>query len=328
MGMVAVLSMALTACGAGAVASESAATAGQASEHVRRVGASGSLIVADGDLVTAGGRVVALPGRVARLCLPVPVPMVYRGDLPPSDCAVGVDVIGVDLARLERRREHEGGVEGWAELTGRLRDGVLDVTEQRPRLRGDLTSDRPPCRAPEGGWPVTMEGDNIEVEAVEAYRAKHSGRVQELLMLRPGPRQVVLIVLTPPSRSGLTPSADPSGASTDAEMVARVDRALRPIYGDRLCVVPARWTEHDLNATLTDLQRRTADRRLPTHAEGPEVERLPLTSLVQHIDLRYGRDGQPYLRLDVTHADDRLAALADRYPAGLVQLDPWLRPAS
>jgi hypothetical protein len=108
----------------------------------------------------------------------------------------------------------------------------------------------------------------------------HPGVVDEWLQLNPSRRQHVLLVLT---------TGDP----------APVERALRPAYGDSLCVERVRWTRAEVDAAVREL--------------GQGAERF------------HDRSGQPVVELRLPHLGAAEAERIARLPAGLVVVAPWLR---
>jgi hypothetical protein len=260
------------------------------------------LVVRDGDRVTASGQVVAVAGRKPRLCAPRSDDLIGgTGPRTVEWCAAGVDLIGVDLSKLAGRYAYHGSVEGNARVTGTLHAGTLTVTAQEPPS-SDQTSpqfENPPCPAPAGGWPIGGPG-NLDSTPAEDYAHEHPGTVFEFALLRPGRRQVVAYVLT-------------TGAP------APVDAALRPHYGSRLCVFRSRYTRAEVNAARRPfdqwMQRSTAG--APAVVTAPAIvavgEGLSVTS-------------QAAVDVQLDWVTPELAAIAGRQPAGLVQLQPWLRP--
>lgn len=272
-----------------------------------------SQVVRDGDRVTASGRVVQVPGSEPRFCAPESIAGVGYApgqEPPPQRCALGVDLVGVDLATLAERREKQGAVEGRATLTGTYDDGVLTVEQQSPppppqTVGPPFEAQDPPCPDPEGGWPrdasilrgpgYEPEGDaNMEAErpALDAHRAAHPEQYVDIALLRPFPDSVLLGVITP-----------------DEAARAAVEEALRPAYGERLCVVVSRFTTEQLAAAARDV--------------GVDVERGIYAGTERHL----GDDLQLSVRYDVVMVTEELQAAVDRHPDGMVVLDPWLVPA-
>jgi hypothetical protein len=272
-------------------------------------------VVVDGSRVTGTGRVVAVPGRPVRFCAPV-----GRADIgypdgqepPPQYCEHGVDLTGVDLAALVDRREAAGAVEGLAQLTGTYEGGVLTVGEQAPPQPSESrhTPDVPPCEPPDGGWPRDPrllvpvgspdEGDvNLMAEqpALDRYRAEHPEDVVTVALLRPSPDSVLLGV-----------------AASDAAAARRAEQALRPAYGERLCVVVSRYSRAQVTAAQAMVD-----------VASPEGARLGVFGGAGE---GVGEDLQVEVGYDVVMTTEELAGRAGQHPDGLVVLRPWLTPAA
>jgi hypothetical protein len=275
-----------------------------------------SPVVTDGTRVATTGRVVQVPGRAVRFCAPVPTADVgwLPGHQPaPQHCDVGVDVEGVDLAALHDRRERDGAVEGWARLAGSYRDGTLTVEDQRPPEVQDAAApapspDVPPCDPPTGGWPRDPallrgpgsegEGDvNLQAQqsALERHRAGHPDLYVMVALLRPHPDAVLLGV------------AAASPQARDA-----VERALRPAYGEQLCVVVSDVTREQVEAARTEFDLDAGEwSRLGIYGGSGE-------------GLREGM--QVEVGYEVVRVTEELQRRADRHPPGLLVLRPWLVP--
>jgi hypothetical protein len=272
-------------------------------------------VVGDGSRVTGTGRVVAVPGRPVRFCAPV-----GRADIgypdgqepPPQYCETGVDVSGVDLTALVDRREAAGAVEGLAQLTGTYDDGALTVEEQAPPRWPESRDapDVPPCDPPDGGWPRDPrllapvgspdEGDvNLVAErpALDRYRAERPGDVVTVALLRPSPDSVLLGV-----------------AASDAAAARRAVQALRPAYGERLCVVVSRYSRAQVTAAQAMVD-----------VASPEAARLGVFAGAGE---GVGEDLQVEVGYDVVMTTEELAGRAGQHPDGLVVLRPWLTPAA
>jgi hypothetical protein len=247
------------------------------------------LVLRDGDAVRASGRVVAVDGAT---CFdpPLPVPAVLYApgrQPPPRPSGLGVPVIGVDLARLDGRREQQGAVEGSATLGGTWQSERLVVAEQGPPTGSAFEGPawrRPPCPEPAGGWPEGDVDENIEIPAV--LGAAH--QITSVALFRPSWRQVVLVVA--------------------AEQPQQVEAALRPRYGARLCVVPSRWTHRQVDDVAGRLSA--------------EVSRW----LIYIFGESTAEDGQPLLTVELTRVLPSMAAWARAIPAGLLSIRPWLTP--
>lgn len=113
------------------------------------------LILADGCRTEASGRVIAVDGE---MWFDPPLPKRAMRYLPghepaPQPSGLGVRVENVDVDGLERRREKDAAVEGWAHLAGVWRNERLVVGEQSgPRFgpRGRAIDAAGPV--PPGGW--------------------------------------------------------------------------------------------------------------------------------------------------------------------------------
>lgn len=273
-----------------------------------------SQVVRDGTRVTATGSVVSVPDRPVRLCAPVAqigIGYAPGQEPPPRYCELGVDVEGVDLSALADRREKAGAVEGVATLTGTYRDGTLVVEQQDPPAepaRAEQEPDVPPCEAPDGGWPRDAgllrgpghepEGDvNMMAEqpAMDAYRAEHPDDVVTIALLRPFPDSVLMGV-----------------SAVDAAAAERAEQALRPAYGERLCVVVSRFTRAQVTA---------AQAEIPIGDE--EGTRL---GVMGGAGEGVSDDLQVEVGYDVVMVTEELQRRADRHPPGLIALRPWLIP--
>lgn len=252
-------------------------------------------VVRDGDRVVGNGRLVQVPGLPARFCgVEVTADVGYEpGQEPaPRDCPSGVEVTGVDLATVPDRREKDGAVEGFAQVTGVWQAGVVAVEQQGPRQYPDRPTEQdPPCPAPAGGWPQGPADDNLSAE-LEAARP-----VLERIAL--GPNRMAL--LRPSSTQTLLGLAVPDDATKE-----QVERELRSAVGDRLCVVVARHTDADVEAVLEDDDLRA---RYGVRGSG----------------LALGEDLQAALSVEVLVVTEELVAAMARHPAGLVEAEPALR---
>ena len=270
-----------------------------------RAGTAGDerLPVVEGARVRGSGQVVAVPGRPVRLCAPVPTADVGYppGQEPaPQFCEFGVDVEGVDVTELAHRREKDGAVSGSAVLTGVWREGSVHVEVQEspppaPVIGADGFGPHqvqtPPCPAPEGGWPRTFQGDNIDEAqpGMAAFLAEHPGARDFLAFFRPGPDQVLLGV-----------AVHGEQARADAE------RLLRPLVGERLCITDARYTPEQVEAARADPALRPEPPPGPVYGSGTGIS----------------DDIQPVQSLDVVMITEDLLAAADRHPPGLVAFRP------
>jgi len=108
-------------------------------------------------------------------------------------------------------------------------------------------------------------------------------------MFRPGAGQAVLVV---------------AAAAPEA-----VEARLRPQLGQRLCVVPSRWTKAQLDDVTSQLHQRLGQWNLST---------LGRTSAV---------DGQALISAHLFRVLPEIAAWARPLPPGIVAFKPWLLPA-
>lgn len=107
-------------------------------------------------------------------------------------------------------------------------------------------------------------------------------------IFRPAPDRVVVVV-----------------AASD---VAAVEARWRPELGERLCVVESRWSRRDLDAAHEHL--------------GAVHRAWGLYGWGRSTDAR----GQAVVTVDLLRVTDEIAAWAEALPAGMVALDPCLRP--
>lgn len=253
-------------------------------------------VVHDGDSVRGQGTVVAPAGGPVRFCAPVAAgSAAHAGSawFVAVDCPVSIRATGVDLSQLTRTRRVGGTVVGSAALTGTYRDGTLHVTHQSAYVeQPGLFGDEPPCPAPENGWP-DAKGDP-DLSAVSRYRAAHPGSIEIAGLLRPSRKAVVVYVVT---------ATDPNP----------VGDALTGRYGERLCVVRGRYSPTQLaRARQAVTARIGAGPRLttPFGGGGPTLTKT----------------GEVKIDAGVPIIDDAFASVVDAQPAGLVQVDVWLRP--
>ena len=90
---------------------------------------------------------------------------------------------------------------------------------------------------------------------------------------------------------------------------ATVEARLRPQLGKRLCVVPSRWTRHDIDAVRDHLRRHQEDWNIYQSA------------------VEASEDGQAFVTAGLTQILPETAAWAATLPAGILTLRPWLVPA-
>ena len=249
------------------------------------------LILTEGCKASACGRVVTA-GDEVWFDPPLPVPLIgyAPGHEPaPRPSGLGIRVDGVDLGRLDQRREKEGAVEGWTCLTGIWRDERLTVMEQRQRvaIRPQNPARQwtvPPCDPPAGGWPAGGTDENIDVEA-----ELRGSEVVTVTMFRPSARQVIAVV-----------------ASDDPELTRH---RLAPALGERLCVIESAWPGQQLRHIRAYLDAHQQEWLFYTWGEGADER------------------GQLQFSIELVRVVPSFAEFAAELPDGLLLVDPWLSPA-
>jgi hypothetical protein len=247
------------------------------------------LVLHDGDRLSFTGEVIAIPHKPVQMCAPGP----FTGDDPKplEPCELGVIVQGLDTRKLSQRQVVAGGITGFASVEGVWRNNAVTVTAQHPERReqppSDLT-DAVPCAAPHGGWP---RSDRNDVDAIVAYGRAHPGSIVLPALLHPSAHHVVAYALT---------SGDPGP----------VERALRTAYGRSLCVQRSDYSTVQLHAAESAFSSLMSRAGSVIYMSG------------EPLDARQ----QPYVDVGLVRVTPALAALAARQPAGLVHLEPWLRP--
>jgi len=236
-----------------------------------------------GPYLAGSGVVIAAPGRPLRFC----EERFRTDDLPPRppECWVGVDVTGVDVEGLTGRSYQNGGLRWWdAWLAGTYRDGVLYVAEQGPRRYPQPPRSGNPC-----GETAPGTLDDVDGTAGERWKAAHPGEIVEAVGVQVDERtrRGVYVV------TAIHPEV--------------VEAALRPAYGDALCVVRSRYSFAEIAAALAD------------------AEAFPHAGYLTAVQER-APDGQPYVRVNVFTEGPAERALVARHPEGLVVLRPWLAP--
>jgi hypothetical protein len=252
------------------------------------------LVLRAGTRTAATGRVVAYAGQV-RFEPPLPVPAVGYApgsEPPPRPTGCGVAVDGVDLSDLAYRREKDGGIEGWAALTGTWSDERLVVSGQRAAGPGGAGEHRrpfprwdvPPGDPPQGGWPAGRSGGNPD----PAPPGDIPGALS-VTVFRPRAALPVLVVAT----------TDPTGA----------DELLRPMYGDGVQIVGSRWTPTEVQATRRGIDLFMDDGTAYTTGQTAT------------------EDGQVLITAEVVRVTPELADWARSVPDGLLDLAVWLSPS-
>jgi hypothetical protein len=246
---------------------------------------------------------VVLPTATGQfeLCNPAELGWDQPGDVegyrPPSQCLHPVAVSGVTFAQLSHRATNHGVTSGWGIFQGVWTPGHLQVTRQlpwRPPTLGSAPT-TPPCPRPAGGWPrstVSSPG-TANLSVYGKYTKAHPGVVVAFGSFQPSPTQYVWVV-----------------AATDP---AEVDAALRPAYGDRLCVIRSRWTTTQVDAAVAAVQ---------------SYENAHSTTDATPVYLSAGQSpaGQPLVTLTTAVHDAAAEAVRQHQPAGLVIIDAWIQP--
>jgi hypothetical protein len=104
------------------------------------------------------------------------------------------------------------------------------------------------------------------------------------------------------------PSVDRQVLVVAAVDVAAVEARLRSQLGNRLCVIPARWTKPQLDTAFGHLQDRWQHWKL--YAASPHNDEY----------------GQPSIHARLVRITREIADWIDTCPDGLVTLTPWLTP--
>jgi hypothetical protein len=243
---------------------------------------------------TASGMVVQPAGEGARLCVNLPSDLMYRGPQPIVRCRLGVDVTGVDLGALRQRRDYQGGIEGYASLTGHLDGDTLVVTKQGidQEAREDFIL-APDCQPPAGGWKRLALQQNPSLGPLQRYQSAHPDEVAEIAVARPTSDTAFPYLLT---------WGDPATARA----------ALTQDYGDQVCVLQSRWTHQEVTSAANDVA--AAARTEDTYMYGSGHT--------------FGRDGQLLVDAEAVRSTPALEAIVARYPKGLIRIDYWLHPVT
>ncbi len=260
-----------------------------------------ALVADDGDVVEASGQVLVTPGKPARFCAPAPVPAIGRPPGEPPACAVGVDVTGVDPARLTGATIVNGVTVGQARLRGTWRAGTLQVT-----AHGAPAADQPvaaddsvPCPRPTDGWKA---GDADRNALHEYVNTRHPDRFRALRVGWP---------------DGL-PTGATDGPQPPQVLIVEVvagdaaaeERQLRTLYTGNLCVLssPGR----------PSIARQQQLRDQVTAVVGPLMND-PANGI-------YAMGGDDVFTVELVILTP--AVYEKLRPAGLdlLRLEPWLRP--
>jgi len=234
------------------------------------------------------GRVVALPSRPVRVCVPEDIILtVERPGAPIVECTLGVTAVGIDLRRLQFRRESRGAVEGWASVIGRWDGSTLHVEQQADLAppQSVVYRDRPPCARPAGGWLPVAENGNLDSEAVSRFIDRHPGT--RAALLRPSPREALWLITT--------------------TEVDEAEAALSPVYRRGLCVVRAAYRVEDYDAAVKAFPFGAALGIFGSSTGPPDA------------------DGQWPITFRVLYVTDELLNRQQAMPAGLVRLEPTMR---
>jgi hypothetical protein len=242
----------------------------------------GDRVTGWGELRQSGGEVwFDPPHGVARMRTPGPPAI--------SDDAVRLE--GADLSVTTSGPRGDGSAALWATVTGVWLENAIRVEEQsplRPAPRPRPEHTRPPCPAPDGGWPVrrpVYEFDNLECDLGDL---EETGAAVSVTIFRPGPDQAVLVV-----------------AAADE---AAVERQLRPQLGTRLCVVPSRWTKSQVDEVTSVLFRQMREWTLRTFGQGAD------------------ENGQVFVHIRLFRVLPDTAQWATGVPDGLLEIEPVLTP--
>jgi hypothetical protein len=245
------------------------------------------LVVRDGDLVTASGRLVR---NQAGDWFEPPVWVAAAGGVPRTIrpvSPVAVHVAGADFDELAGRFEDGGAMEGSATLTGVWSADQLQVQRQASRSPRDARLPR--WVTPPCPAPAGGWPRHGGNLRFDMNDLPGTGGVVTVTVFRPGPDQEVLVVA----------AADPNAAEI----------WLRPQFGERLCVVATKWTTAELDAVRAHL-----------HARHRAWNLLQLSQST-------GEDGQACMAAKLRRVSSEIGLWAASLPAGIVSLDPWLRPA-
>lgn len=193
-------------------------------------------------------------------------------------------VSGAGFTGVAQCHELDGDIEGWATVTGVWTGSELwtdGQSRQRPEPDRSSAWVTPPC--PPGGW---LHGTNYAGNL--DFDLSDSGAAVMVVLFRPGAGQAVLVA---------------AAAGPEA-----VGARLRPRLGQRLCVVPSRWTRHDIEAVRSHLHR---------HWEDWNIYRISVAA---------SEDAQAYVTASLTRVFPEIVAWAATLPAGILDLKPWLVP--
>ena len=250
-----------------------------------------SLVLGRSDDVYGNGRLVHTP-EGDWFDPPLPVPAIAHADGPPAPqpSRLAISVEGADFNALRARYERDGCIEGFAAIQGVWLDDKIQITEQNAEIqRSDAWQPRwtePSCPAPPGGWPnVDSYSRNL---SFDLGGLEETGAAVSVVTFRPTETQAVLVV-----------------AATD---ITAVENRLRPQLGVALCVVPSRWTKHQLDEAQQHLTHMS--QRWQIYEWGPRTDER----------------AQSTIHAKLVRLTDEIARWVETQPEGLVTLTPWLTP--
>lgn len=218
------------------------------------------LVVGVGDVVRGWGAIRGFRGDVW-FDPPHSIPLSYFGpghQAPLSEYAVRL--IGGDPLAVCAEFTDDGGIPGWATVTGTWLGDAILVHEQDPRPPRDHRPDNPsipptnpPCPEPPGGWPAGTPDDILTHHLPDLVRSENCVATA---FFPPRPGSTVVVV-----------------AVSD---VAAAEQAWRPRLGERLGIVPSRWSTAELEAVTSTLCEHW-DEWTISHIARPTGEHLQST---------------------------------------------------
>jgi hypothetical protein len=246
-----------------------------------------SLVLEAGDRVTGWGRLVADADGVW-LDLARVIPLMWSD----RRSNRSVRLTGADLRAVPTQFEPDT-VPGAVTITGIWLGDTIEVKSQSPagpfHAAPPPGSSRewitPPCPPPSGGWPRGKPNQSLDFDLGDLQT---SGAAVTVVTYRPSPEQAVLVV-----------------AASDIDAV---QTALRPQLPDRLCVVPSRWTQAQLDEVRARFDHHHEDWALDTWGK----------TIDEH--------AQPFIEVHLLRVTAELADWADTLPDGLLKLVPALTP--